>query len=70
MKLTAMQSKLLDAIPDDGEYHRFPTGTRSQTILSLANRKLIKLRERSGMTISPYYDMRYDTVFEAIRQST
>lgn len=69
VKLTALQSKLLDAIPNDGDFHRFPIGTRSQTILSLVDRGLIKLRQKPGMKLSAHYAISYADAYMAQRVS-
>lgn len=67
MKLTPRQQKLMDAIPLDGLWHRFPNGTLSQTILSLEAKKLIKLRLKPGHSFNAYLQMCYYNSCEVTR---
>lgn len=57
--LNARQQALLDAIPADDDWHRIPRFTLAQTLLSLVNRQLVKLKPRPGFQLSHYYQITY-----------
>lgn len=54
LPLSTRQHALLDAIPRDGGWHRIPQGAKAQTLLSLADRKLVTLKPRPELTITAW----------------